>query len=438
MRLKNLFIALVALGFYFFPAQSLAQVTTSSHPEIVVEACASFPSQAIAVPYTLTLTETNTDDFAIGSSVSFKLALPSNFTYSGTVAVTSSGADISSITAIIDDDTHILVSYTTTATATTNVISLSGFSIVASTAAQSGNLTYLAGTAVMTTLLTGAVFFPVSSAAAALTVTGGTTNATATYCLDEVPAFLNVTAGTNSGTTSNTLTYQWESSVNNATFTPITGQTGLTYQPSAATVGVTYYRRKIAETSNGVSCIAYSSSVSITIKTLDAGEIAGDQNICSASTPAAISSVRDASVAGEVITYDWQKSINDGVSWTTACSDNSTTLNFGSATLTQTTQFRRIAFSTSCTVTKSTNIITKTVFGPIDGGTITPSTQLVYKGITPASLTVSTTTTTASVSGTLSYQWQQSTDEISYSDIENATGASFQPIGTQTGTLYFK
>ena len=184
--------------------------------------------------------------------------------------------------------------------------------------------------------------------------------------------------------------------------------------------------------------MAYSSVVSVSVKTLDAGEISGTEEVCYNGVPGSITSVRDASVEGEVVTYDWEQSIDNGVSWTTAPSTNSTTYVFGSNTLTQTTQFRRIAFSTSCTVTKSTNIITKTAFGPLDGGTITPTIQLLYKGTTPASLTVSSTTNSGNVSGTLSYQWQQSTDSVNFTNIDSSTGDTYLPSATQTGTTYFK
>ncbi|MDG1044136.1 MAG: hypothetical protein P8O88_04520, partial [Flavobacteriaceae bacterium] len=440
MSLKSLIVSCTLLGVFLFSSGIQAQTAISTHGPLTIEACVSFPSVLTSIPYSLTISETTSDGFAITSgSKTFQIALPENFTFSGTVSFSETGDDISSISANIDSDArYILVTYTTTATNTLDVITLSGLSVVAASAAQSGNVTYLAGTAVINGLTSGDLFFPIASASASINVTGGTLSATQTYCLDEPSSVLTVSGGTTSATTSNVLTYQWESGPNDSSFSSLDTHTGPTYQPLTNVVGTTFYRRKITETSNGLSCVAYSSVVSVSVKTLDAGEISGTEEVCYNGVPGSITSVRDASVEGEVVTYDWEQSIDNGVSWTTAPSTNSTTYVFGSNTLTQTTQFRRIAFSTSCTVTKSTNIITKTAFGPLDGGTITPTIQLLYKGTTPASLTVSSTTNSGNVSGTLSYQWQQSTDSVNFTNIDNSTADTYLPSATQTGTTYFK
>ena len=440
MSLKSLIVSSTLLGALLFSSGIQAQTAVSAHAALTIEACGSFPSVSTSIPYSLTISETTSDGFAISSgSKTFQMALPENFTFSGTVSFSETGDDISSISANINSNArYILVTYTTTATNTLDVITLSGLSVVAASAAQSGNVTYLAGTAVINGLADGSSFFPIASASAPINVTGGTLSATAAYCLDEVASVLTIAGGSSSSTTSNTLTYQWESGPNNSTFSSLDTHTGPTYQPLTNVVGTTFYRRKITETSNGLSCVAYSSVVSVSVKTLDAGEISGNEEVCYNGVPGSITSVRDASVEGEVVTYDWEQSIDNGVSWTTAPSTNSTTYVFGSNTLTQTTQFRRIAFSTSCTVTKSTNIITKTAFGPLDGGTITPTIQLLYKGTTPASLTVSSTTNSGNVSGTLSYQWQQSTDSVNFTNIDNSTADTYLPSATQTGTTYFK
>ena len=439
MSIKSLIVNCTLLGVFLFSSGIQAQTTISSHSELTIEACGQFPSIATQIPYTLTISETATDGFAIGTNVSFQIALPANFTFSGTVNVNSAAGDIQSLVANIDSTpSFILVTYSVTATNTLDVITLSGLSVVAASKGQSGTVFYDAGTAVINGLADGASFFPIASASEPIIVTGGTLSATQTYCLKELSSVLTVTGGTTSATTSNVLTYQWESGPNDSSFSPISGQTGPTYQPPTDTLGTTFYRRKIIETSNGLSCEDYSNAISITVKTLDAGEISGNEEVCYDGAPSSINSARDASVEGEVITYDWQQSIDNGVSWTDAPSTNGPTLVFGSRTLTQTTQFRRIAFSTSCTVSKSTNVITKTVFGPLDGGTITPTNQLLYKETTPTSLTVSSTTSSSTVSGTLTFQWQKSSDETNFTDISGATGATYLPTVTQTGTTYFK
>ena len=187
--------------------------------------------------------------------------------------------------------------------------------MVAASAAQSGNVTYSAGTAVINGLDSGASFFPIASASAPINVTGGTLSTTAAYCLDEVASCTHsLREVVPHATTSNTLTYQWESGPNDSSFSALDTFTGPTYQPLTNVVGTTFYRRKITETSNGLSCVAYSSVVSVSVKTLDAGEISGTEEVCYNGVPGSITSARDASVAGEVVTYDWEQSVDSGVS----------------------------------------------------------------------------------------------------------------------------
>ena len=327
MSLKSLIVSSTLLGALLFSSGIQAQTAVSAHAAVTIETCDSFPLVSTSIPYSLTISETTSDGFAITSgSKTFQIALPENFTFSGTVSFSETGDDISSISANIDSDArYILVTYTTTATNTLDVITLSGLSVVAASAAQSGNVTYSAGTAVINGLDSGASFFPIASASAPINVTGGTLSATAAYCLDEVASVLTIAGSSSSSTTSNTLTYQWESGPNNNSFSALDTFTGPTYQPLTNVVGTTFYRRKITETSNGLSCVAYSSVVSITVKTLDAGEISGNEEVCYNGVPGSITSARDASVAGEVVTYDWEQSVDSGVTWTNAPSTNSTT-----------------------------------------------------------------------------------------------------------------
>ena len=155
MSLKSLIVSSTLLGALLFSSGIQAQTAVSAHAAVTIEACVNFPSVSTSIPYSLTISETTSDGFAITSgSKTFQIALPENFTFSGTVSFSETGDDISSISANIDSDArYILVTYTTTATNTLDVITLSGLSVVAASAAQSGNVTYLAGTAVITGLI---------------------------------------------------------------------------------------------------------------------------------------------------------------------------------------------------------------------------------------------------------------------------------------------
>ena len=63
---------------------------------------------------------------------------------------------------------------------------------------------------------------------------------------------------------SNALTYQWQYSNNNATWTNIAGATGLSYDPPAGLTQTRYYRRRLTD---GCSFTGYTNTVTVTINT---------------------------------------------------------------------------------------------------------------------------------------------------------------------------
>ncbi|WP_176829801.1 Calx-beta domain-containing protein [Tenacibaculum sp. MAR_2009_124] len=92
-------------------------------------------------------------------------------------------------------------------------------------------------------------------------VTGGTIAANQTICSGEDPvAFTETVTSTGSGT----LSYQWESSTDGSSFTPIGGATGTTYDVGVLTQNM-WYRREASSLLNSVTCAALSNVVQITI-----------------------------------------------------------------------------------------------------------------------------------------------------------------------------
>ncbi len=82
MNIKSLIVSCTLLGALLFSSGIQAQTTISTHEELTIEACDQFPSIATEIPYSLTISETATDGFAITSGstdVSFQIALPANF-----------------------------------------------------------------------------------------------------------------------------------------------------------------------------------------------------------------------------------------------------------------------------------------------------------------------------------------------------------------------
>jgi gliding motility-associated-like protein len=92
------------------------------------------------------------------------------------------------------------------------------------------------------------------------TVTAGTIGADQTVCVGTTPAPL--TSPTSAGGGTGTYDYQWESSTDNVTWTPVASATTATYAPGALTV-TTYYRRKAQ---SGTCPAVYSNVVTISMQ----------------------------------------------------------------------------------------------------------------------------------------------------------------------------
>ena len=243
-------------------------------------------------------------------------------------------------------------------------------------------------------------------------------------CYGSSAATITSTTAASGGTG---LTYNWQQSTDGTTWTNATGtRTNATYNPPALTTTM-HYRRQ-ATTSCGT---AETSSVTITITdAVNAGAIGSSQNICSASTPAMLTSTTNASGGIGAITYNWQQSTN-GTTWTNA-TNTRTNATYSPGTLTATTHYRRQA-TNSCG-TENSNSVTITISSALVAGSI-GGTQTICSGATASTLT--STTAASGGSGTVTYNWQQSTNGTTCT---NATGtrtnATYSPGTVSTITHY--
>lgn len=142
--------------------------------------------------------------------------------------------------------------------------------------------------------------------------------------------------------------------------------------------------------------------------------------------------------ATNVASYQWQVSTNNGVSWSNVTNggvySNATTatLNITGATTAMTTYQYRCQLTTSCSVVANTNAATLTV-NPAPSVTTHPSSKIICNN---GSTTFSATGTGF---GTITYQWQVSTNSgVSWSNISNggiysgATGTILTLTGATT------
>jgi Ig-like domain CHU_C associated/PKD-like domain len=259
------------------------------------------------------------------------------------------------------------------------------------------------------------------------TVTAGVIAANQTICSGGDPvAFSQTTAATGLN-----LTYQWQSSIDNTLYTDINLATGNTYD-SGSLVQNTWFKRVVTSTVNGTTCSA-SATLLVTVNTINPGSISGNQTICNGGNPNAFTSV--AATGAGIISYQWQSNTTGcGGSWTNIAVATSSTYDVP-AGLAVTTYYRRIAFSTlnSIVCNDFSNCIVVSV-NSVTGGTVGSDQTLC--GTNPAAFTE---ITSATVSGTISYQWQSNTTGCggSWTNIAGATTSTYDaPAGVVVTTYY--
>ena len=253
----------------------------------------------------------------------------------------------------------------------------------------------------------------------------GTIGTDQTLCAGAAPAALTSTTAASGGPAP--IAYQWESSVDNATWTPIAGATGPDYAPGPL-AATTYFRRRAT---SGPCGPAYSPSVVLTVlPALTAGTIAASQTVCAGTAPAPLTSTGAASGGTGTFTYQWESSA-DNTSW--AAIAGATSPDYAPGPLTATTYFRRQVRAGACTTAPS-NVVTITVAPALTPGTIGTNQTLCASG-TPAPLTSGAPATGGN--GPLDYQWEASADNVTWAAIGGANGLTYAP-GALNATTYFR
>ena len=251
-------------------------------------------------------------------------------------------------------------------------------------------------------------------------VTGGTIAAAQTICSGGDPAaFTQTVASSGSGT----LTYQWKYSTD--AFSTLLGTNNTYDVPSGLSV-TTSYRRITISTVGSITCTANSNDLVISVNDIAAGTIASAQTICNGGNPNAFTTSVAATGSG-TLSYAWKNS-SDSYAANIALTETYDVPNG----LTTTTTYRRIATSTQGGITCSatSNDIVVSVQGVVSGGTIAGS-QTICNGGDPAAFSESAASTG---SGTLTYEWKQSTD--SYAATLGTSETYNVPSGLTATTTY--
>jgi hypothetical protein len=259
------------------------------------------------------------------------------------------------------------------------------------------------------------------------TLTTGAIGSNQDVCYNVAPSVIVETTAPTGGSSSPNYSYQWYSSPDNASWSPIPGATAKNYQPSFIT-GYRYYRRLTIDGSCGQT---YTGSVQIHgNNNLTPGSIGSDQLICYGTTPSIITV--NAIETGGIGTnsYQWYSSPN-GSSWSVA-PGSSTTQNYQPPALTSKTYYQKTIMNSCGTV--YTTPVTIDVRTNLTSGSIGNDQTICYND-TPA--IIATLSNPSGASNSYTYAWESSPDNSNWNTIPGANLVSYQP-GALLQKTYFR
>jgi hypothetical protein len=251
---------------------------------------------------------------------------------------------------------------------------------------------------------------------------GSVTSNPATLTVDTLPAITTqptsqtVTAGSNvtftAGAGGNPLpTVQWQVSTDGGTtFNNIGGATSGAYSFTTASGDNNHKFRAVF--TNPVGTV-HTNAATLTVNT--APSITTQPSDQTVTAPAAATFHVTAS-GTTPLTYQWQKSIDDGTTWSNVGTNSTNYTTAATASGDDGTQFRVTVSNTAGSVTSSVVTLTVNIRPAI---TTQPINQTVNVGQT------ATFSVTASGTAPLSYQWQKKPSGGSFADISGATSASY-------------
>lgn len=250
-----------------------------------------------------------------------------------------------------------------------------------------------------------AVVTTTGSCAANLNSSAATLSVTAAAAITSQPSAITTCPGTNTSftvaTTGNNIGYQWQVSTTGCggTFTNISGATSATLSLTGVTTGMSgyAYRVVLGNSCNG-SSIA-SNCATLTVNTnVSLSQQPGDVTICSGAN-----ATFSTAASGTGVSYQWQVSTDGGASWANITGATSASYTVSAATTAQNNNKYRAVVTNACNTTGvNTNAATLTVNSSL---AISTQPQSVSKCVGTAMFSI-----TATGSGTLSFQWQLSTD----------------------------
>ncbi|RYE20820.1 MAG: hypothetical protein EOP51_17025, partial [Sphingobacteriales bacterium] len=183
---------------------------------------------------------------------------------------------------------------------------------------------------------------PASSDAVVITNLGEITNNTISVTSTTVCSGQSLTiTGSNPSGGNGIYTYIWQSSLDGATWTTINGQTAVNLNITVAS-NISYRR-----ITNSGRCSSTSTALNIiALPPIGNNTISSDQTICTGSNVALITGSKPSGGDATNYSYGWEQSTNNGTTWESVA--GAIDKDYQPIGLTQTTLFRRLVSSGSC------------------------------------------------------------------------------------------
>ncbi|MBO9571605.1 MAG: hypothetical protein J7497_05275, partial [Chitinophagaceae bacterium] len=285
---------------------------------------------------------------------------------------------------------------------------------------------YSSGGSISVSAPNGGAYISVS-AGAPLNPGSIVSNGTQTINYNHVPASIGCSAATDGGCLPS-YSYQWEKSTDGTNWSNVSGETSQNLSFSLGLTQTTYFRRKVTEAFSGV---AYSNTATVYVnQPLSAGTIGASQNIFSGNTPSTLTG-GDASGGGcgQSYSYQWQSS-TDNISFNVI--SGATGKNYSPGALTATTYYRR---KVTCSPDEAyTSSVAINIHQHLSGNYIGPSYSSTLYNTSPGQLLGSMPS--GGICGGYSYQWQSSSNNSTWSNINGAIGQNYTPGNLTVNTYY--
>ena len=203
---------------------------------------------------------------------------------------------------------------------------------------------------------------------------------------------------------------------------------GNTSSRTYATAGTSYNVKLISTNSNG--CADSLTKSIFILSNLAGGSISSNQSICFNTTPALITSPTSASGSRAPYIYQWQSS-TDSVNYSNISGANG--LDYQPGALTTTVFYRRSVSTTSGCGPAMSNIVRIKTNAVLTGGVIGSAQTICFNGTGSA---IGFTTAPSGAFGAYTFQWQQSPDSSTWSNISGQTGSTFTPTNVTNVTFF--